>query len=59
LDRYQEIASVDLPAIYLYSNRLGAVVPPNLTGYDLDPLAPAALPMGLQFWRLHGSTGSP
>jgi peptide/nickel transport system substrate-binding protein len=59
LDRYQEIASVDLPAIYLYSNRLGAVVPPNMTGYDLDPLAPAALPMGLQFWRLHGSTGSP
>jgi hypothetical protein len=24
-----------------------------LTGYDLDPLAPAALPMGLQFWRMN------
>jgi len=52
LDRYQELASVDLPVIYLYSNRLGAVVPANLQGYDLDPLAPAALPMGLQFWTL-------
>jgi peptide/nickel transport system substrate-binding protein len=51
LNRYQELASVDLPAIYLYSNRLGAVVPSNMTGYDLDPLAPAALPMGLQFWQ--------
>ena len=59
LDRYQQLAARDLPAIYLYSNRLGAVVPKNLTGYDLDPLAPAALPMGLQFWRMHGSTGSP
>ena len=53
LDRYQQIASRDLPVIYLYSNRLGAVVPSNLTGYDLDPLAPAALPMGLQFWKMH------
>lgn len=52
LDRYQRLASRDLPVIYLYSNRLGAVVPSNLTGYDLDPLAPAALPMGLQFWKL-------
>ena len=52
LDRYQELASMDLPVIYLYSNRLGAVVPANLQGYDLDPLAPAALPMGLQFWTL-------
>lgn len=53
LDRYQQIASRDLPVIFLYSNRLGAVVPSNLTGYDLDPLAPAALPMGLQFWKMH------
>ncbi len=52
LNRYQELASVDLPVLYLYSNRLGAVVPSRLTGYDLAPLAPAALPMGLQFWRL-------
>ncbi len=51
LDRYQELASRDLPVIYLYSNRLGAVVPANMSGYDLDPLAPAALPMGLQFWQ--------
>jgi len=51
LDRYQELAAVDLPVIYLYSVRLGAVVPSNLYGYDLDPLAPAALPMGLQFWH--------
>lgn len=53
LNRYQELASRDLPVLYLYSNRLGAVVPSSLTGYDLDPLAPAALPMGLQFWRMH------
>lgn len=52
LDRYQELASRLLPVIYLYSNRLGAVVPRNLTGYELDPLAPAALPDGLQFWRM-------
>ena len=52
LYRYQELAAADLPVIYLYSVRLGAVVPSNLYGYDLDPLAPAALPMGLQFWRL-------
>lgn len=51
LNRYQQLAARDLPVIYLYSNRLGAVVPRNLTGYDLDPLAPAAMPMGLQFWR--------
>jgi peptide/nickel transport system substrate-binding protein len=51
LNRYQELASADLPVIYLFSNRLGAVVPPNLTGYDLDPLSAAALPTGLQFWR--------
>jgi peptide/nickel transport system substrate-binding protein len=53
LNRYQELASKDLPVLYMYSNRLGAVVPKNLSGYDLDPLAPAALPMGLQFWRVH------
>jgi len=51
LDHYQELAAADLPVIYLYSVRLGAVVPANLTGFDLDPLAPAALPMGLQFWH--------
>ncbi|MHB8146707.1 MAG: ABC transporter substrate-binding protein [Vulcanimicrobiaceae bacterium] len=52
MNRYQRLAARDLPAIYLFSNRLGAVVPKNLTGYELDPDAPAALPMGLQFWRL-------
>jgi ABC-type transport system substrate-binding protein len=52
LNRYQELAAADLPVIYLYSVRLGAVVPSNLAGFDLDPLAPAALPMGLQFWHL-------
>jgi len=51
LDRYQHLANVDLPVIYLYSNRLGAVVPTNLRGYSLDPLAPAALPMDLEFWH--------
>jgi peptide/nickel transport system substrate-binding protein len=50
LNRYQQLASQELPVLYLYSNRLGAVVPSNMTGYDLDPLAPAALPMGVQFW---------
>ena len=53
LDRYQELASRELPVLYLYSNRLGAVVPTRLTGYDLNPLAPAALPLGLQFWQMH------
>jgi len=57
LDRYQELASVDLPVLYLYSNRLGAVVPATLSGYDLDPTAPAALPMGLQFWQIHPQGG--
>jgi peptide/nickel transport system substrate-binding protein len=52
LNRYQELASQDLPVIYLYSNRLGAVVPAEMSGYDLNPTAPAALPMGLQFWTL-------
>jgi peptide/nickel transport system substrate-binding protein len=58
LNRYQQLAARDLPVLFLYSNRLGAVVPKNMTGYELDPLAPAALPMGLQFWRLNPSTGS-
>ncbi|MDQ2909188.1 MAG: peptide ABC transporter substrate-binding protein [Candidatus Eremiobacteraeota bacterium] len=52
LDRYQELASHDLPRLYLYSNRLGAVVPRNLSGYVLTPLSPAALPMGLEFWHI-------
>jgi peptide/nickel transport system substrate-binding protein len=59
LDRYQELSSQDVPVIFLYSMRLGAVVPANLVGYDLYPLAPAALPTGLQFWRLGGSASSP
>ncbi|MBC5801611.1 MAG: peptide ABC transporter substrate-binding protein [Candidatus Eremiobacteraeota bacterium] len=50
-NRYQMLASEDLPELYLYSVRLGAVVPKNLTGLSLTPLAPAALPMGQQFWR--------
>lgn len=58
LDRYQEFASRELPVLYLYSNRLGAVVPSSLTGYDLTPTAPAALPMGLQFWQMHPSTAA-
>jgi peptide/nickel transport system substrate-binding protein len=53
LNRYQQLASRDLPVLYLYSNRLGAVVPSNMTGYGLDPLAPAALPMNVQFWEIH------
>src|SRR5579872_241177 len=55
LDRYQDLASEDVPVIFLYSMRLGAVVPPGLSGYDLYPLAPAALPMGLQFWQMNPS----
>jgi len=51
LDRYQRLASENLPELYLYSVRLGAVVPKNLSGLSLTPLAPAALPMGLQFWQ--------
>jgi peptide/nickel transport system substrate-binding protein len=51
LDRYQELAAVDVPAIFLYSNRLGAVVPADLEGLGLTPLSPAALPMDLQFWH--------
>ncbi len=52
LDRYQMAAARDVMAIFLYSNRLGAVVPANLTGYELTPITPAALPMGLQHWRV-------
>ena len=52
LHAYQEFASRDLPVLYLYSNRLGAVVPSNLRGYELDPSARAALPTSLQTWRL-------
>ncbi|HEY8298482.1 MAG TPA: ABC transporter substrate-binding protein, partial [Candidatus Baltobacteraceae bacterium] len=51
LNRYQQLAATDLPALYLYSNRLGAIVPSRMTGLELTPVAPAALPMGLQFWR--------
>jgi hypothetical protein len=43
-----------VPAIFLYSNRLGAVVPADLEGLGLTPLAPAALPMDLQFWHRAG-----
>ncbi|MDQ6932190.1 MAG: peptide ABC transporter substrate-binding protein [Candidatus Eremiobacteraeota bacterium] len=50
LDAYQEAAARDLPAIFLYSNKLGAVIPENLRGYVLTPNAPAALPMGLETW---------
>lgn len=52
LDTWQELASRDLPALFLYSNRLAAVVPEDLRGYDLSPISPAALPGGLQFWRI-------
>jgi peptide/nickel transport system substrate-binding protein len=55
LNRYQMRASEDLPVLYLYSNRLGATVPRNLSGYVLSPLAPAALPMGLQSWKMQPS----
>ncbi|MDQ6826918.1 MAG: peptide ABC transporter substrate-binding protein [Candidatus Eremiobacteraeota bacterium] len=48
---YQEAAAQDLPALFLYSNKLGAVVPDNLEGYVLTPTAAAALPMGLETWR--------
>ncbi len=51
LDRYQVLAAREVPAIFLYSNRLGAVVPADLEGLGLTPIAPAALPMGLQFWH--------
>ncbi|MBV9271263.1 MAG: peptide ABC transporter substrate-binding protein [Candidatus Eremiobacteraeota bacterium] len=54
LNDWQEIAARDLPAIFLYSNRLGALVPADMTGFELNPNAPAALPMGLEFWRRTG-----
>ncbi|MDQ2664256.1 MAG: hypothetical protein M3Y18_09560, partial [Candidatus Eremiobacteraeota bacterium] len=56
---WQAYAARDLPALFLYSNRLGAVVPKQLTGYSLSPLAPAALPMGLESWRMHPARGRP
>jgi peptide/nickel transport system substrate-binding protein len=52
LDRYQAAIADDPPALWLYSNRLAAVIPARLTGYDLSPRAAAALPQGVQFWRL-------
>lgn len=50
LDRYQEIGAHELPVLYLYSNRLAAVVPKNLHGLGLSPLSAAALPEDAQFW---------
>jgi len=50
LDRYQAIAARELPALYLYSVRLAAVVPKNLQGLGLSPLSAAALPQDPQFW---------
>ena len=58
LRRYQDLAATDLPVLYLYSNRLGAIVPANLRGYELNPIAPAALPMGVQRWRLEPSSAT-
>lgn len=58
LDRYQELAAEDLPALFLYSNRLGAVIPSNLEGYELTPLAAAALPTGVATWRLRATRSS-
>jgi peptide/nickel transport system substrate-binding protein len=52
LDRYQMLAARDAMVIFLYSVRLGAVVPPRLRGYQLSPINAAALPDGEQFWRL-------
>jgi len=56
LDGWQMLGAEDLPEIWLYSNRLAAVVPSNMTGFGLDPRAPAALPMDVQFWRRIQST---
>ena len=50
LDRYQVIGNRELPVLYLYSNRLAAVVPKNLEGIGLSPIAAAALPQDPQFW---------
>ncbi|HEY5257436.1 MAG TPA: peptide ABC transporter substrate-binding protein [Candidatus Baltobacteraceae bacterium] len=50
LDRYQEVGAAQLPVLYLYSNKLAAVVPRNLYGLGLSPLSAAALPQDVQFW---------
>jgi hypothetical protein len=59
LDGWQILGAEDLPEIWLYSNRLAAVVPSNMTGFGLSPMAPAALPMDVQFWRRIQSTLQP
>lgn len=59
LDGWQILGAEDLPEIWLYSNRLSAVVPSNMTGFGLTPTAPAALPMDVQFWRRIQSTPQP
>lgn len=59
LDGWQILGAEDLPEIWLYSNRLAAVVPSNMTGFGLSPMAPAALPMDVQFWRRIQSTPQP
>lgn len=56
LDAYQALAAQDLPALFLYSNRLAAIVPQGITGYELTPDAHAALPMGQQFWQYRASS---
>jgi peptide/nickel transport system substrate-binding protein len=58
LNAYQELAARELPVLFLYSNRLAAIVPSNLTGYELTPDAHAALPMGQQFWKLKPSSAA-
>jgi len=59
LNRYQVISATDLPALFLYSNRLGAVVPSNLRGYELNPTTHSAMPTGLARWRLQPSSATP
>ncbi len=56
LDEYQMVAARELPALFLYSNMLGAVIPNDLRGYELTPVASAALPTGLQFWHKDGAS---
>lgn len=51
LNRWQMVGALDPPEIWLYSNRLSAIVPNAMTGFGLTPLSPAALPMDVQFWR--------
>lgn len=58
LYRYQAIAAKDLPALFLYSNRLGAVIPSNLRDYELNPTTHSAMPTGVQFWRLEPSSAA-